>query len=251
MRYNFFVFFWSILRSTWLCIRFPFLYPKNVFSGCHYVNWKLREKYTSIYKKYVDKSGDRIQDYKDKFGDDCISCISGSLCFIKNEYVMRLASFTDRFKYSLYVFIERFLGVFHCIPTYTKLDDMPYGWRKRFGIDFCKELKNAILKSGGRQYMKKFIILDIKEKYGTLRCYTNGETDEVTRVIHKYEYISQYVCIDCGEDAVKCTTTWISPYCEKCIPKTDRWMWIDPIYGWSNIQKEKENEGLDLIDVKY
>ena len=243
MKNRFFDKIWSVLKSSYLCIRFPFLYPRNRFSGMHYTDWKLHTKYTSIYRKWSEFASTHKKEYYDKFGENCVVLSDGLYnSFVKTDYIMRLASFKDKFLYSWYKFYERFKGIFHFIPDYTELDSMPYGWRKRFGIDFCRELKNAIMKSGGRHYMKTFRILDIKEKYGTLRCYTNGETDEVSRVIRKYEYISQYVCINCGEDAVKYTTSWISPYCEKCIPKTNKWMWIDPIYGWSNMQRSEENK---------
>lgn len=243
MNIRFFDKIWSILKSSYLCMRFPFLYPRNRFSGRHYTNWNLREKYTSIYRKWSEFSGMHQKEYYHRFGAECIdwnTTLSSS--FVKAGYVMKLATFKDRFLYFWYKFCERFLGIFHFLPEYTELDGMPSGWRKRFGIDFCKELKRAILHSGGRKYMKEFRILDIKEKYGTLRCYACGETDEVMRVIRKYEYISQYVCIVCGEDAVKCTTGWISPYCEKCLPETNRWVWIDPVYGWSNGLKSEENK---------
>lgn len=243
MNIRFFDKIWSILKSSYLCMRFPFLYPRNRFSGRHYTNWNLREKYTSIYRKWSEFSGMHQKEYYHRFGAECIdwnTTLSSS--FVKTGYVMKLATFKDRFLYFWYKFCERFLGIFHFLPEYTELDGMPSGWRKRFGIDFCKELKRAILHSGGRKYMKEFRILDIKEKYGTLRCYAWGETDEVMRVIRKYEYISQYVCIVCGEDAVKCTTGWISPYCEKCLPETNRWVWIDPVYGWSNGLKSEENK---------
>lgn len=31
----------KIIKSTILCIRFPFLYPRNRYSGLHYTNWKI------------------------------------------------------------------------------------------------------------------------------------------------------------------------------------------------------------------
>lgn len=127
------------------------------------------------------------------------------------------------------------------VTTYSWYDVIPTGWRKRFGMDLCRELKQAILKSGGKEYLKSFCILDIKEKYGQLILDTGGQTPEVDRVIKKYEYLSQYVCVVCGDDAVKRTTGWICPYCDKCVPN-EMWIWIDPIYEWSNPEKAKYNE---------
>ena len=33
--------FLKIIESSILCLRFPFLYPRNRFSGLHYTNWKI------------------------------------------------------------------------------------------------------------------------------------------------------------------------------------------------------------------
>ena len=32
----------KIIESTYLCLRFPFLYPRNRFTGLHHTNWKLQ-----------------------------------------------------------------------------------------------------------------------------------------------------------------------------------------------------------------
>lgn len=41
------------IRSTYLCIRYPFLYPRNRFTGKHYNNWKLHQYHVDNYKKCV------------------------------------------------------------------------------------------------------------------------------------------------------------------------------------------------------
>lgn len=42
------------IRSIYLCIRYPFLYPRNRFTGKHYNNWKLHEYHVDNYKKCVN-----------------------------------------------------------------------------------------------------------------------------------------------------------------------------------------------------
>lgn len=54
---------------------------------------------------------------------------------------------------------------------YTELDSMPDGWRKAFGEQMCEELKNELLKFN---YLDKYRITQIKEKFGTLRWYDEG-----------------------------------------------------------------------------
>lgn len=196
----------------------------------------------TIYTKWSDWSNDHIQDYIDKFGEESVFLNDK---YVRVNYVLKLAPFKDRFLYKFYETCETLLGYLHFFPTYTELDNMPKGWRKRFGIQMCKELKEAIKKCPDKNYKKDFRITDIKEKFGTLRFYVNHESEEVKRVIQKYEYISQYVCITCGEDAVKQSLGWISPYCNKHLPSNQQWKWINPVYGWSNSEKEKYNKEIE------
>ena len=231
--------FYDVIKSSYLCLKFPFLYPRNRFSDRHYTNWKLRDKSKDIYTKWSDWSKDNVQKYIDKFGKESVFLNDK---VVKSEYILKLATKKDRFLHWYYEFAEKFLGIFHFLPTYTELDAMDKGWRKRFGIQFCKELKEAIKKSPNKKYMKTFRIMQIKEKWGQFQCYVNGASPEVNRVIQKYEYLSQYVCISCGEDATKKTLGWISPYCDKCLPKDENWIWIDPVYGWKNCKHDEENK---------
>ena len=97
--------------------------------------------------------------------------------------------------------------------------------------------------------MKEFAILDIKEKYGRLVIYTNGVSPEVDRVLKKYEYISQFVCVTCGEDAVKQTLGWICPYCEDCKPDNQLYVHFGhngfKYYGWEGNVWHIPNEEWD------
>ena len=229
----------NLVNSTCLCIRFPFLYPRNRFSDRHYTNWKLRKKGQNIYNKWLDFAKENIQLYIDKFGEDCTFLDTS---YVKHDYIMKLACFKDKFLYKFYDICENVLGWFHCIPTFTELDDMPDGWRKRFGIQFCKELKEAIKKCPDKTYRKQFRITQIKEKFGELRVYVNNVSPEVDRVIKKYEYLSQYVCIRCGEDADRKTLGWISPYCMKHVPEHETWKYIENIYGWKTFKNDKKEE---------
>ena len=101
---------------------------------------------------------------------------------------------------------------------YIWLDDMPDGWRNAFGLQMCEELKQALLEKGGEKLLSKFRILQIKEKFGSLRFYTNWTTPEIDKIIDKYENISYSTCIRCGAPAKWITKGWISPFCDKCKP---------------------------------
>lgn len=41
------------IESTYLCIKYPFLYPRNRFTGRHYDNWKIHDYHAKNYTKCV------------------------------------------------------------------------------------------------------------------------------------------------------------------------------------------------------
>lgn len=60
----------------------------------------------------------------------------------------------------------------------------------------------------------------VKEKYGTLRFYTNGQNDRQTGYINFAEYLSGFICEGCGSnDKVTRTKGWIVTLCPKCMKK--------------------------------
>lgn len=103
-------------------------------------------------------------------------------------------------------------------PKYewTNLDCMPEGWRKAFGEQMCEEIRNALIK---HNYLYKYRITQIKEKYGSLRWYDNGAPQEVYDIIHKYEWYSERICLCCGREATKMSLGWVSPLCDRCAKK--------------------------------
>lgn len=91
---------------------------------------------------------------------------------------------------------------------------IPDGWRKAFGMQMLKEIRESLIRTDGRRALKAMHISDIKEKWGTLNVYCDA-TNEVYKILQKYEYISSYTCIDCGKPATVQSTGWICPYCEE------------------------------------
>ena len=55
--------------------------------------------------------------------------------------------------------------------SYTELDAMPDGWRKAFGEQMCEEIREELVRV---DYLQKYRITQIKEKYETLRWYDFG-----------------------------------------------------------------------------
>ena len=98
----------------------------------------------------------------------------------------------------------------------TELDEMPDGWRIAFGDEMCEEIHRDLVEN---DYVDKFIILQIKEKYGSLRFYCGciPVGSKIYDIIHKYEHMSERICVVCGKPAKYMTTGWICPYCENCV----------------------------------
>lgn len=119
---------------------------------------------------------------------------------------------------------------------YTFWDDIPEGWRKAFGLQMCKELQ--------KYANKNYRWIDCKEKYGRIDISDVCGNVETNKILHKYEYISEFTCIECGKVADGRTTSWINPYCIQCKPEYDYFMHFGhkntPFYGWTgNINRVK------------
>lgn len=101
--------------------------------------------------------------------------------------------------------------------SYTLLDDMPSGWCIAFGKQMCEEINNVLKKA---DWVNKYRIIQIKEKFGSLRWYDSTVpaeiSDEIQNIIDKYEEISAKTCISCGKPATRISTGWICPWCDDC-----------------------------------
>lgn len=290
--------FYKILNNIYLCLRFPFLYPRNRFTDKHQVspNWllKLSNKY---HKKSYAKISLGYRFYKDP--KECIetntviehvgkydfkvSLISNSILKFESQYIESSFEFNiqkhvgngfiitgittsinpftgdpyiiyhvyknevldinygfafktfniciNKRNEKIYNFInyvwENIINRICFIPLSTELDAMPEGWRKTFGIQMCKEIKQ-ILKQNKSLY--SYRILQIKEKYGELRWYDENTTNEIQDIIAKYSYISRYTCIDCGKPAHYLSVGWICPYCQEHAPNNSQER--KDFYGW-------------------
>ncbi len=64
--------------------------------------------------------------------------------------------------------------------------------------------------------LRKFRFTEIKEKYGTLRLYHNGASEEVMKVLEKYELLSMCYCIECGRPVRFVTQGWVQFLCDNC-----------------------------------
>ena len=141
----------KIIDSCYLSSRFVFLYPRNRWTGNHWDSWKIRE-YLYGRRLWTIKSSASLGIHGKAFEQ---------VPKPNRKYDFETVDKVKSWPWAIWFYIVEFvyewiLSVFHCIPTYTELDSMPEGWRKAFGIQMCKEIKRAILKSGGRKYLKSY-----------------------------------------------------------------------------------------------
>ena len=82
------------------------------------------------------------------------------------------------------------------------------GWNKLI-MNLIKEL----VKAGWNKEL-----CDCKQKYGGLRFYTGGCTDEQWKIIDKYESMSYDTCEYCGStENIGQTEGWITTMCKNCV----------------------------------
>ena len=98
--------------------------------------------------------------------------------------------------------------------SYNELWALEKGWAKAFGYELLCELKDALVEAN---YLDKYRITQIKEKYGGLRWYDFGAPEKAFDILRKYESLSYKTCFICGEPATHETYGWINYVCEKCL----------------------------------
>lgn len=177
----------KIIKSCILCVKYPFLYPRNRFTDKHYNNWKLHDLICEANKKAI---GYDVNPFRKKI-------ISVKWLIVSKFYGL----------------IHKILELIFIIPEYTEWDFMPKGWNIAFGKQMLDEIKCQLKKD---KILYSWRIMDLKEKYGTLRLYCNYGSKELYDILDKYENLSWNTCIKCGKEAKYVSTGWIAPYCEDC-----------------------------------
>lgn len=321
------------LDSMYLSVKFPFLYPRNRFSGLHHTDWKLSDKIRNLYmestvfvhvrepmdesqvlnltdskyqkifgqqmfpavqsrehtspdyteyyivhkdKEYYvaaeNKTGGNYHSQWVKVGDEkfvYVPKMKKWLQISKYKTTREVAAsehsddgftsymFTmilDPWKYRKMQFLEWWhknpVQWFYCIPDHNELDGMEYGWRYAFGWQLITELKEALLKDGGKDWLHRYRITDIKEKWGYLVWDDCGYTPTVKEVLSKYEKMSGHTCIVCGTPAKYFTTGYECPYCAEHLDSH-----IDPLdcYEFDEtgkiIREPVDEEDADAVDA--
>lgn len=89
------------------------------------------------------------------------------------------------------------------------MEDLPEGWHRLF-LQCCEDLVEPLKRNN---QLDTFYFTQTKEKYGSMRMYHNGVSQEAQTILDKYEYLSTITCCVCGKPATKLSLGWICPYC--------------------------------------
>lgn len=93
---------------------------------------------------------------------------------------------------------------------------------------------------------EKIEVLQVKEKFGGLRFYTNFQTNELSKLIEEAEFKADNTCELCGStEKVGKTLGWITTCCEECAKKIAKNNYSEYI-RWIPNNKE---EGLKWYEI--
>lgn len=65
-----------------------------------------------------------------------------------------------------------------------------------------------------REIIPQVVAIQVKEKFGSLRFYTNGVTDEISGIIRMAESMSALTCEECGAPGRRRGRGWIYTACD-------------------------------------
>jgi len=92
------------------------------------------------------------------------------------------------------------------------------GWFKLI-YEASKKIE-AIIEKLPEEKKQFYYATQVKEKYGTLRFYMSGETEEIEKIINKAEAKSAKTCEICGKKGKSREYgTWLSTLCDECDDK--------------------------------
>lgn len=108
---------------------------------------------------------------------------------------------------------------------------IPKGWSKLF-FQMCADLKEILIQE---QCLDTFYFIDVKEKYNELLCFGSNCSSNVSKLLQKYQYISRFVCVQCGKPAVYETSKgYIESFCKDC---------------WKNVRQHRSVNTLEFVNT--
>jgi hypothetical protein len=96
---------------------------------------------------------------------------------------------------------------------------MEFGWECNSGwYPLIRECMEELKKEAEKENLDTEL-LQVKEKFGTLRVYLSSESDDMFGIIQYYETLSSHLCELCGEfytAKMRVRHGWYKTLCNKC-----------------------------------
>ena len=74
----------------------------------------------------------------------------------------------------------------------------------------CEEVEKVV------KDIEEFEVIQVKEKFGSLRFYTNFSNDEIHKLVGEASKKSQRTCEICGKEGILCDkNSWVKTLCEE------------------------------------
>lgn len=114
--------------------------------------------------------------------------------------------------------IDKYPEVFGVRPFDSTTSLMEYGFECGAGwTPILEDLFEKISFVVKRDNLIDFRVVQVKEKFGDLRVYTDNETEEIKDLIRDAEKLCSISCSECGELSKKSSTgRWIVNLCTSC-----------------------------------
>jgi hypothetical protein len=111
------------------------------------------------------------------------------------------------------------------------------GWYQLV-YDLCDRINNYLINSTDASLIKSFYVLQVKEKFGTLRFYVSTYDNEnyLYNLIRTYETKSAHVCENCGKPGcLRYQLSYKQTLCRNCykqmvIKENELGLWLDWIF---------------------
>lgn len=112
------------------------------------------------------------------------------------------------------------MRIYTFLPEAWLEDDYPFhglvnnGWWELL-YEMCDNIQDIVDKNP--EEYKDLKVVQLKEKYGTLRAYFNWETDEISNLVEVAEEKSAITCEECGKPGkLRTDRYWILTLCDEC-----------------------------------
>lgn len=195
----------------WLCIKYPFLYPRNIKTNLYYNNTKILDFIRNFYFKYHKyvyfETMSDVYEYQNK-----------PYFQIKGSFIDYWDNWWSKFIYQILIFYHNvLLQCIFGIPTTNKYEYLPEGWKKSFGMNMLNDLKCQLQKE---KQLLTWRLTKLENCDGVLQLEGDKMSQDIIDIVQKYQLLSTTTCVDCGGKA-DVISHINQPYCWDCLQKNN------------------------------